>query len=115
MVNQASMTGESVPVHKSEGAYVYAGTVVEDGECTIAVENTAGGGRYDRIVKMIEESEKMKSAAEDKASHLADKLVQMKLSPQRQIIRELSGFTASAATSTFMISSRDVLPKMRTR
>ena len=75
MVNQASMTGESVPVHKSEGAYVYAGTVVEDGECTIAVENTAGGGRYDRIVKMIEESEKLKSAAEDKASHLADKLV----------------------------------------
>ncbi|MBR5682617.1 MAG: heavy metal translocating P-type ATPase [Ruminococcus sp.] len=75
MVNQASMTGEFVPVHKSMGAYVYAGTVVEDGECTIVVENTAGGGRYDRIVKMIEESEKMKSAAEDKASHLADKLV----------------------------------------
>ena len=75
VVNQASMTGESVPVHKSAGAYVYAGTVVEDGECTIIVENTAGGGRYDRIVKMIEESEKMKSAAEDKASHLADKLV----------------------------------------
>jgi len=75
MVNQASMTGESVPVHKSEGAYVYAGTVIEDGECTICVENTAGGGRYDRIVKMIEESEKMKSAAEDRASHLADKLV----------------------------------------
>ncbi len=75
MVNQASMTGESVPVHKSEGAYVYAGTVVEDGECTVSVENTAGRGRYDRIVKMIEESEKLKSAAEDKASHLADKLV----------------------------------------
>ncbi|MBP3746333.1 MAG: heavy metal translocating P-type ATPase [Ruminococcus sp.] len=75
LVNQASMTGESVPVHKSEGAYVYAGTVVEDGECTVCVENTAGGGRYDRIVKMIEESEKMKSAAEDRASHLADKLV----------------------------------------
>ena len=75
MVNQASMTGESVPVHKSEGAYVYAGTVVEDGECTICVENTTGGGRYDRIVRMIEESEKMKSSAEDKASHLADKLV----------------------------------------
>jgi len=75
MVNQASMTGESVPVHKSEGAYVYAGTVIEDGECTVCVENTAGGGRYDRIVKMIEESEKMKSAAEDRASHLADKLV----------------------------------------
>ena len=75
MVNQASMTGESVPVHKSEGAYVYAGTVVEDGECTICVENTTGGGRYDRIVKMIEESEKMKSAAEDRASYLADKFV----------------------------------------
>ena len=75
MVNQASMTGESVPVHKSEGAYVYAGTVVEDGECTVCVESISGGGRYDRIVKMIEESEKLKSAAEDKASHLADKLV----------------------------------------
>ncbi len=75
MVNQASMTGESVPVHKSEGAYVYAGTVVEDGECTVQVENTAGSGRYDRIVKMIEESEQMKSSAESKAAHLADKLV----------------------------------------
>ncbi len=75
MVNQSSMTGESVPVQKSEGAYVYAGTVVEDGECTILVENTQGSGRYDRIVKMIEESEQMKSAAESKAAHLADKLV----------------------------------------
>ena len=75
MVNQASMTGESVPVHKSEGAYVYAGTVVEDGECTVQVENTAGSGRYDRIVKMIEESEQMKSSAESKAAHLADRLV----------------------------------------
>ncbi len=75
MVNQSSMTGESVPVHKSEGAYVYAGTVVEDGECTICVESIAGDGRYDRIVKMIEESEQMKSEAESKAAHLADKLV----------------------------------------
>lgn len=75
MVNQASMTGESVPVHKSEGAYVYAGTVVEDGECTVQTESTAGSGRYDRIVKMIEESEQMKSSAESKAAHLADKLV----------------------------------------
>jgi len=75
MVNQSSMTGESVPVHKSEGSYVYAGTVVEDGECTLYVESTAGGGRYDRIVKMIEESEKLKSSAENKAAHLADKLV----------------------------------------
>ena len=75
MVNQSSMTGESVPVHKSAGAYVYAGTVVEDGVCTVCVENTAGSGRYDRIVQMIEESEKMKSSAENKASHLADRLV----------------------------------------
>ncbi len=92
MVNQASMTGESVPVHKSEGAYVYAGTVVEDGECTVCVENTAGGGRYDRIVKMIEESEKLKSSAEDKASHLADKLVPWSLGctpPDERIFRHL--------------------------
>ena len=75
MVNQASMTGESVPVHKSDGAYAYAGTVVEDGECTIQIDNTAGSGRYDRIVKMIEESEQMKSSAESRAAHLADQLV----------------------------------------
>ena len=74
-VNQASMTGESDAVLKSEGSLVYAGTVVEDGECVVRVENTAGTGRYDRIVKMIEDSEKLKSETEDKASHLADKLV----------------------------------------
>ena len=75
MVNQASMTGESLPVKKSAGSYAYAGTVVEEGECVIAVEKAAGGGRYDRIVRMIEESEKLKSTAENKASHLADRLV----------------------------------------
>lgn len=75
LVNQASMTGESLPVRKNSGSYVYAGTVVEEGECVISVEKTTGGGRYDRIVKMIEESEKLKSTAEDKASRLADKLV----------------------------------------
>ena len=75
MVNQSSMTGESVPVHKSAGAYVYAGTVVEEGTCTVQVENAAGSGRYDRIVRMIEESEQMKSAAESKAENLADRLV----------------------------------------
>ena len=69
------MTGESDAVPKSEGSLVYAGTVVEDGECVVRVENTAGTGRYDRIVKMIEDSEKLKSETEDKASHLADKLV----------------------------------------
>ena len=74
-VNQSSMTGESLPVRKSVGSYVYAGTVVEEGECVIRVEKTSGGGRYDRIVKMIEDSEKLKSTAEDRASRLADRLV----------------------------------------
>ncbi len=75
MVNQASMTGESMPVAKRPGSYVYAGTVTEEGECVVCVEKASGGGRYDRIVKMIEESEKLKSTAEDKASRLADRLV----------------------------------------
>ena len=75
MVNQSSMTGESLPVRKTVGSYVYAGTVVEDGECEVLVEKVSGGGRYDRIVKMIEESEKLKSTAEDRASKLADRLV----------------------------------------
>ena len=74
-VNQASITGESLPVPKGPGGCVYAGTVVEEGECVIRVDQAAGGGRYDRIVKMIEESEKLKSTAEDKASRLADRLV----------------------------------------
>ena len=74
-VNQASITGESLPVLKREGSYVYAGTVLEEGECVLAVDKAAGSGRYDRIVRMIEESEKLKSAAEDKASRLADRLV----------------------------------------
>ena len=68
MVNQASITGEPLAVRKAEGGYVYAGTVVEEGDCTICVEKSAGSGRYDRIIRMIEESEKLKSTAEDKAS-----------------------------------------------
>ena len=75
MVNQASITGESLSVRRTAGGYVYAGTVVEEGECCICVEKGAGSGRYDRIVHMIEESEKLKSNTEDKASHLADSLV----------------------------------------
>ncbi|MCR5023852.1 MAG: heavy metal translocating P-type ATPase [Lachnospiraceae bacterium] len=74
-VNQSSMTGESVPVVKQPGGYVYAGTVVEEGECVIEVKSTAGKGKYDQIVKMIEESEKLKSETEQKAFHLADSLV----------------------------------------
>lgn len=74
-VNQASMTGESVPVRKSSGGYVYAGTVVEEGECVVEVTRAAGSGRYDKIVRMIEESEKLKSNTEARAYHLADSLV----------------------------------------
>ena len=74
-VNQSSMTGESLPVMKREGSVVFAGTVVEEGECVIRADKASGSGRYDRIVKMIEESEKLKSSAEDKASRLADRLV----------------------------------------
>ncbi len=74
-VNQASMTGEPISIHKSEGAYVYAGTVVEQGQCRVRVKKEMGEGQYDRIIKMIEDSEKLKSAAEDRASHLADQLV----------------------------------------
>ncbi len=74
-VNQATITGESLPVRKTTGSYAYAGTVVEEGECVIQVDKTSGSGRYDKIVQMIEMSEKLKSATEDKASHLADRLV----------------------------------------
>ena len=75
MVNQASLTGESVPVPKRPGMTVYAGTVVEEGECLITVSQQNGNSRYDTIVTMIEQSEKLKSAAENKAAHLADQLV----------------------------------------
>ena len=75
MVNQSSLTGESMPVAKRPGSPIYAGTVAEEGECVICVEKVSGSGRYDRVVHMIEESEKLKSTAEDKASRMADKLV----------------------------------------
>ena len=75
MVNQASMTGESVPVRKEEGSYVYAGTAVEEGEITLRVRTAAGDTRFERIVTMIEESEQLKSTAEGKAATLADALV----------------------------------------
>lgn len=78
-VNQASITGEGLPVHKESGSYVYAGTVVEEGECAITVDKAMGSGRYDRVVRMIEESEKLKSTSEAKAAHLADRLVPITL------------------------------------
>lgn len=75
MVNQASLTGESAPVRKCENSYVYAGTVVEEGEITVKVKETGGSSKFEKIVMMIEESEKLKSALESKAEHIADKLV----------------------------------------
>ena len=75
MVNQASITGESMPVRRVKDNYVYAGTVVEEGEITIKVKKVGGTSQYEKIVGMIEETEKLKSASESKASHIADKLV----------------------------------------
>lgn len=75
MVNQASLTGESVPAAKRPGSFVYAGTTVAEGECTIEVKQASGQSRYDQIVAMIERSEQMKSSAENKANTLADRLV----------------------------------------
>lgn len=78
-VNQSAITGESVAVNKTVGSRVYAGTVVESGECIIKVTQINGQGKYDRIVKMIEDSEKLKSSLESKASNLADRLVPFSL------------------------------------
>lgn len=75
MVNQASLTGESVPVRRTSGSVVYAGTALEEGELTILVKQTGGSSRYEKITAMIEESEKLKSGLESKAEHLADRLV----------------------------------------
>ncbi|MCR5510537.1 MAG: heavy metal translocating P-type ATPase [Lachnospiraceae bacterium] len=75
MVNQASMTGESTAIHKGCGMSVFAGTVVEEGDLTVRVTQTEGCGRFDKIVKMIEESEKLKSSLESKAERIADRLV----------------------------------------
>ena len=75
MVNQASLTGEALPVRKCGDGYVYAGTVVEEGEITLRVKEINGSSRFEKIVTMIEESERLKSTLESKAEHLADKLV----------------------------------------
>lgn len=74
-VNQSSLTGEGLPVMKSQGGFVYAGTVLEEGEITVEVKEVSGSTKYEKIVTMIEESEKLKSSVEGKAAHVADKLV----------------------------------------
>ena len=75
MVNQTSLTGESAPVRKAEGSFAYAGTVLEEGELTVKVKGAVGASRYEKIVNMIEDSEKLKSSVESNAEHLADRLV----------------------------------------
>ena len=119
-VNQASLTGESIPVAKRPGSAVYAGTVVEEGECLIRVSSQSGTSRYDKIVAMIEESEKLKSAAENKASHLADKLVPYTLAGSaltyllfRDINRALSVLMVDFSCALKLAMPLSVLSAMR--
>ena len=100
-VNQASLTGESVPVAKHSGGAVYAGTVVEEGECVLEVKQVSGQGRYDQIVEMIQRSEQMKSAAEAKASSLADRLVPYTLAGS--VLTFLLTRSALRASSVLMV------------
>ncbi|MGE9970834.1 heavy metal translocating P-type ATPase [Candidatus Pseudoscillospira sp. SGI.172] len=100
-VNQASLTGESLAVRKAEGACVYAGTVVEEGECVIQVEQQSGASRYDQIVTMIEESEKLKSSSENRALALADRLVPYSLAGT--VLTYLLTRNATRAISILMV------------
>ena len=119
-VNQASLTGESVPVAKRPGGAVYAGTVVEEGECVMEVKQVSGQGRYDQIVEMIQRSEQMKSAAEAKASGLADKLVPytfagslLSLALTRNVTRALSVLMVDFSCALKLAMPLAVLSAMR--
>ena len=119
-VNQASLTGESVPVAKRPGGAVYAGTVVEEGECVLEVKQASGQGRYDQIVEMIQRSEQMKSAAEAKASDLADKLVPytfagslLSLALTRNVTRALSVLMVDFSCALKLAMPLAVLSAMR--
>ena len=119
-VNQASLTGESVPVAKRPGGAVYAGTVVEEGECVMEVKQVSGQGRYDQIVEMIQRSEQMKSAAEAKASSLADKLVPytfagslLSLALTRNVTRALSVLMVDFSCALKLAMPLAVLSAMR--
>lgn len=101
MINQASMTGESIPVPKRVGMTVYAGTVVEEGECVLQVSAQSGSSRYDKIVAMIEHSESLKSTAESRASNLADRLVPYTLAGS--LLTYLMTRTVSRAISVLMV------------
>lgn len=101
MVNQASLTGEPIPVPKRPGMTVYAGTVVEEGECVIQAANQSGGSHYDKIVAMIEQSESLKSSAESRAANLADRLVPYTLAGS--LLTYLLTQTVSRALSVLMV------------
>ena len=119
-VNQASLTGESVPVAKHSGGAVYAGTVVEEGECVLEVKQASGQGRYDQIVEMIQRSEQLKSAAEARASSLADKLVPytfagslLSLALTRNVTRALSVLMVDFSCALKLAMPLAVLSAMR--
>ena len=119
-VNQSSLTGESVPVAKRPGGAVYAGTVVEEGECVLEVKQASGQGRYDQIVEMIQRSELMKSAAEAKASSLADRLVPytfagslLSLALTRNVTRALSVLMVDFSCALKLAMPLAVLSAMR--
>lgn len=120
MVNQASLTGESEPVVKRKGTTVYAGMVVEEGECVMTVTQMSGGTRYDRIVAMIEDSERLKSAAESKAAGLADRLVPWTLAGSalgylltRDVMRALSVLMVDFSCALKLAMPLAVLSAMR--
>ena len=119
-VNQASLTGESIPVEKHPGGMVYAGTVVEEGGCVLEVRQASGQGRYDQIVEMIQRSEQMKSAAEAKAAGLADKLVPytfagslLSLALTRDVARALSVLMVDFSCALKLAMPLAVLSAMR--
>ena len=119
-INQASLTGESVPVAKRPGGAVYAGTVVEEGECILDVKQASGKGRYDQIVEMIQRSEQMKSASEARAANLADKLVPytfagslLSLALTRNVTRALSVLMVDFSCALKLAMPLAVLSAMR--
>ena len=119
-INQASLTGESVPVAKRPGGAVYAGTVVKEGECILDVKQASGKGRYDQIVEMIQRSEQMKSASEARAANLADKLVPytfagslLSLALTRNVTRALSVLMVDFSCALKLAMPLAVLSAMR--
>ena len=120
MVNQASLTGESIPVAKRPGGTLYAGSVIEEGECVLEVRQANGQSRYDQIVAMIEDSQQLKSAAESKASSLADKLVPYTLATSvlgfvftRNVTRALSVLMVDFSCALKLAMPLAVLSAMR--